>query len=73
MLMGMVGAWLGPWSVPVVLFAGALFGTAFVLLNHRGQLGGDAKLPFGTFLAAAAGVVLLAGEPLMRWYLGLFS
>jgi len=73
MLMGMVGAFLWPWSVPAVLFGGALFGTAFVLLSHRGRLDGDVKLPFGTFLAAAAGVVLLAGEPLMGWYLGLFA
>lgn len=73
MLMGMIGAFLGPWPVPAVLFAGALFGTAYVLLHDRGRLNGDAKLPFGTFLAAAAGVVLIAGEPLLRWYLALVA
>ena len=71
--MGMVGAFLGPWPVPAVLFAGAFFGTAFVLVKHRGELSGGAKLPFGTFLAAAAGVVLLVGEPLLSWYLALFA
>ena len=33
---------------------GALLGTLFVLLRGGGRLQGTAKLPFGTFLAAAA-------------------
>jgi leader peptidase (prepilin peptidase)/N-methyltransferase len=73
MLMGMIGAYLGPWLVAAVLFGGALLGTAYVLVRYQGRLGGDAKLPFGTFLAASSAVVLLAGEPIARWYLALFA
>jgi len=72
MLMGAVGMFLGPWGVPAVLFGGALLGTLWVLAAGRGRLAGTAKLPFGTFLAAAAAVWLLAGDAVVRWYLGRF-
>lgn len=70
MLMGMVGAFLGPWGVLGTLFGGALLGTAYALASSRGRPQGAAKLPFGTFLAAAAAVVLLAGPAIAGWYLG---
>jgi len=73
MLMGAVGACLGAAGAAAVLFGGALFGTAYAVVRRRGALDGAAKLPFGTFLAAAAAVILLAGEPLLRWYLGLMT
>ena len=72
MLMGMVGAFLGPWGVPAVLFGGACLGTLWALAAARGRLEGQAKLPFGTFLAAAAAVMLLAGDQLTAWYMGRF-
>lgn len=72
MLMGMVGAFLGPWAVPAVLCGGALLGTVWALAAGRGKVEGTAKLPFGTFLAAAAAVVLMAGPQLAAWYLGKF-
>ena len=72
MLMGMVGVYLGPEGVPAVLFSGALLGTLYVLAAGRGRLDGSAKLPFGTFLAAAAAAWLLAGDTVTHWYLGRF-
>jgi leader peptidase (prepilin peptidase)/N-methyltransferase len=72
MLMGMVGAFLGPWAVPAVLCGGALLGTVWALAAGRGRVEGTAKLPFGTFLALAAAIVLLAGEQLATWYLERF-
>ncbi|RKZ14706.1 prepilin peptidase, partial [bacterium] len=72
MLMGMVGAFLGPWGVPTVLCGGALLGTVWALVAGRGRVDGNAKLPFGTFLALAAAIVLLAGERMAVWYLGRF-
>jgi leader peptidase (prepilin peptidase)/N-methyltransferase len=69
MLMAMVGAFLGPWGVGLVLFGGAVLGTLYVLVRHRGSLPGTARLPFGTFLAAAGALALLAGGPLVSWYL----
>jgi len=72
MLMAMVGVFLGPWGVPAVLFGGALFGTLYAVTAGRGRLAGAAKLPFGTFLAAAAVVVLLFGREILAWYLSGF-
>ncbi len=73
MLMGMVGAWLGPWAVAGVLGVGALLGTMYALGRGAGRLQGDAKLPFGTFLAAAAAGVFWAGPAAWQWYLGLLA
>lgn len=72
MLMGMVGAFQGPWAVPAVLFGGAIMGTIYAVTAGRGKVAGETKLPFGTFLAAAALVVLLAGDWLWTTYLTLF-
>jgi leader peptidase (prepilin peptidase)/N-methyltransferase len=72
MLMGLVGVFLGPWPVPGVLFGGALFGTLYAVTAGRGHLAGTSKLPFGTFLAAAAAVVLLFGDVIFSWYLSRF-
>jgi len=72
MLMGMVGAFLGPWGVPAVIFGGALAGTIYVLVAGRGRLNSGAKLPFGTFLALAAAVILLWGDVVLQWYLTRF-
>ena len=71
MLMGMIGAFLGVWGVLGVLFGGALLGSLFALTRGRGRIDGAAKLPFGTFLALAGGIVLLVGHDLFSWYLGL--
>ncbi len=72
MLMGMVGAFQGPYGVLAVLFGGAFLGSLYALTAMRGKPAGAAKLPFGTFLAAAALVVLLAGERLWQAYIALF-
>ncbi len=72
MLMGMVGAFQGPWGVLAVLFGGAFLGSLYAMTMMRGKPAGAAKLPFGTFLAAAAVIVLLAGARLWDAYLALF-
>ncbi len=72
MLMAMVGAFQGLWAVPAVLFGGALMGTVYALTVGRGKVVAETKLPFGTFLAAAAFVVLLAGDWLWATYMNLF-
>ncbi|MBU8870271.1 MAG: prepilin peptidase [Gemmatimonadales bacterium] len=72
MLMGMIGAFLGVWGALGVLFGGALLGSLFALTVGRGRLNGTAKLPFGTFLALAAGVAQLFGEGLFSWYMSKF-
>ncbi|MFT5232143.1 MAG: leader peptidase (prepilin peptidase)/N-methyltransferase [Candidatus Krumholzibacteriia bacterium] len=72
MLMGMIGIFVGPWGAMAVLFSGALFGAVYALIAGRGSVQGAAKLPFGTFLAAAAGIVLLFGADLWSLYLSIY-
>ena len=72
MLMGMIGAFLGVWGAVGVLFGGAFLGSLYALTVGRGKLDGAAKLPFGTFLALAAGIVQLFGEEIFRVYLSKF-
>jgi leader peptidase (prepilin peptidase)/N-methyltransferase len=71
-LAAMLGLFLGD-EVAVALLAaflaGALFGAAVVV--RRGLAAGRAvTFPFGPFLALGAVVALLAGAPLLDWYLG---
>ena len=69
MLMGMVGIFLGMWGALAVLFGGALLGTIYALSVGRGSVETGAKLPFGTFLAAAAAIVLLYGREIFALYM----
>jgi len=72
-LAAMLGAFLGWKGVFLTILLGSLMGSVFgiaLLANRRAT--GRTALPFGTFLAPAAGVVLLAGPRIWAWYLGLF-
>ena len=72
-MLGMIGAFLG-WKLmlfTLVLssFLGSLVGVAMIVAKK-----GDLKyaLPFGTFLAIAALVASVMGEPIVQWYLSLY-
>jgi leader peptidase (prepilin peptidase)/N-methyltransferase len=65
-LLAMIGSFLG-WrgallTVGLGATAGAAVGVTLIALG-RGRR--DTELPFGTFLAGAAAVVLFAGRPLL--------
>jgi leader peptidase (prepilin peptidase) / N-methyltransferase len=68
-LLAMVGAWLGPQlvllSIPIAAIVGLLAscGAMAVGQMRRGQ-----AFPFGPFLAIAAAIVALAGEPMLAAY-----
>jgi leader peptidase (prepilin peptidase) / N-methyltransferase len=70
-LAAMLGAFLGWDSLLLTLVlasaAGSLFGVA-VILARRGSL--QSRLPFGTFIAAAAILVLFVGRSWLAWYAG---
>jgi leader peptidase (prepilin peptidase) / N-methyltransferase len=68
-LAAMMGAFLGVWGVFGTIFLASLAGSIFgALLIARGQGSRRTAIPFGTFLAPAAMVLLLFGEPLARFY-----
>ena len=65
-LLAMIGAFLGWRGALLTLCLGAAAGASVglaLIVVRRGRL--DTELPFGTFLAAAAVVVLFAGGPIM--------
>jgi leader peptidase (prepilin peptidase)/N-methyltransferase len=64
-----LGREVGP-AILVALLAGALFGLA--ILARDGMAARKRAIPFGPFLALGGVVGLLAGGPLVEWYLGLF-
>ena len=72
-MLGMIGAFLGAPLMALTLvlasFAGALAGVGLMLAG-RGDL--QRRLPFGTFLAAAALFASLWGQPIVDWYAGFY-
>jgi len=66
-MMAMVGAFVGWKGVLLTIFGGSLLGTLiFVPL----QLKQKRLVPFGIFLAAAAGLTFVFGEQAVEWYMG---
>jgi leader peptidase (prepilin peptidase) / N-methyltransferase len=72
-MLAMLGAFLGWRAVLLTLvlssFAGAVIGV-LLMVSSRGNM--RYALPFGTFLAIAAMIAMLTGEPLIDWYLGFY-
>lgn len=72
-LAAMMGAFLGWQGVVLSIFLGAFMGSLVGVAAMAGGRGGRrTALPFGTFLAPAAVIVLFVGPALWRWYIGLF-
>jgi len=55
-LLGALGAWVGVWSLPMILLGAGLFGLGAVLLMRlRGEtVGAATRLPLGTLMILAA-------------------
>ena len=72
-MLGMIGAFLG-WKLTLMtLMIASLTGTVIgvgVIALGRGSL--KYALPFGCFLAVGAVIAVVAGQPLLDWYLGFF-
>ena len=70
-MLAMIGAFLGWPAVVLTLilssFSGAIIGLAMIAFARAD---GRHALPFGTFLALAALIAMLGGEPILNWYLG---
>jgi leader peptidase (prepilin peptidase)/N-methyltransferase len=73
-LLAMIAAWLGPALTGLTMFLGVMGASVVGLLvvglgRKKAQA---ARLPFGTFLCAAAIYAAFAGEPILEWYLRFF-
>ncbi|HEV2305145.1 MAG TPA: prepilin peptidase [Candidatus Acidoferrales bacterium] len=72
-MMLMAGAFLGLRRTILTILAGsllgALLGAIFIIASRKGS---NYELPFGTFLGAAALLVVFFGTPVVAWYQTLF-
>ena len=73
-LLAALGAWVGWQMLPLIILGSSLVGAVLGILFITAR-GGDrhVPIPFGPFLAIAGWVVILWGEGLTRFYLGLFA
>jgi leader peptidase (prepilin peptidase)/N-methyltransferase len=73
-MLAMIGAFLGWQLVLLTLvlssFVGAVVGVALMTAKKEGL---KYALPFGTFLALAAFVAMLFGQPILNWYFRYFE
>ena len=73
-MMLMAGAFLGAKRTLLTIFVGSVLGSvlglAIILAKRKGS---DYELPFGTFLGAAAILVVFFGTPLVSWYQSLLA
>jgi leader peptidase (prepilin peptidase) / N-methyltransferase len=73
-MMLMAGAFFGVKRVLLTIFVGAVLGSVlgilFILVHRKGS---DYELPFGTFLGAAALLVVFYGTPAVNWYQSLLA
>ncbi len=71
-MLAMVGAFLGWEQVWLVLLLASVTGAVLgVILASAGGRSMQSRLPFGTFLAIAAFIASLVGQPIIGWYVGL--
>ena len=68
-----VGLYLGFAATLFSLLLACVLGLLFAFLRKRSGKGLREQIPFGPSIAAAAAVMLLFGDPMVRWYLGLIS
>lgn len=75
-LIAMIAAWLGPaltlLTFVLAAFATALYAVILLAASPRKRETLAAKLPFGSFLCAAALYALFLGAPILTWYLHFF-
>ena len=73
-LVGTVLGWFGWGALVVGAFAafvlGGAVGLALIVIKRAGR---KTAIPFGPWMLAGAWVGILIGEPIARWYLGLYA
>jgi leader peptidase (prepilin peptidase) / N-methyltransferase len=72
-MLGMVGAFLGPWGVFMTVFFGSVLGSLVglsLIVSRKGSL--RTAIPFGVFLAIGAGAAYFFGAPLLSGYRSLW-
>ena len=73
-LIAVTGLYLGIIGTLFTLIISCIGGLVFSLIsNAKDESGRGKAFPFGPWIAAAAAIMLLYGDPLINWYAGLIS
>ena len=71
-LLAALGAWLGPWQLPLVILlssvVGAVVGVGYLIVRRE-----NAPFAFGPYLAIAGFIAMLSGPGIVSAYLGLWK
>ena len=70
-LFAVMGLYLGLAASMFALLLACILGLVFAGLRRKNGEESGAPIPFGPAIAAASGLMLLYGSPLVNWYLGL--
>ena len=71
-LLAVLGAWLGPSMLPLIIILSSLIGSVvgIVLMKIEGE---SKPFAFGPYIAIAGIVALLAGPQIVHWYLNMYA
>ena len=70
-LLAALGAWFGPFSIPLIILVGSVSGIlGFSVARLAGKLEWHQRFAFGPYLAIGGLVALFWGQPILTWYLG---
>ncbi|MDO5770213.1 MAG: prepilin peptidase [Psychrobacter sp.] len=71
-LLAVLGAWLGPSMLPLIILLSSLIGSVvgIVLMKIEGE---SKPFAFGPYIAIAGIVALLAGPQIVHWYLNMYA
>ena len=71
-LLAVLGAWLGPTMLPLIILLSSLFGSivGIILMKKQGE---SRPFAFGPYIAIAGIIALLYGPDIVNWYLGMYA
>lgn len=71
-LLAVLGAWLGPTMLPLIILLSSLLGSIVGLILMKKQ-GESRPFAFGPYIAIAGIIALLYGPDIVNWYLGMYA
>ena len=71
-LLAVLGAWLGPAMLPLIILLSSLLGSivGIILMKKQGE---SKPFAFGPYIAIAGIIALLYGSDIVSWYLGMYA
>lgn len=71
-LLAVLGAWLGPTMLPLIILLSSLLGSivGIILMKKQGE---SRPFAFGPYIAIAGIIALLYGSDIVNWYLGMYA